>query len=447
MDPRARALLRPTAMAPISPTPAQPATPRRRASPRISSLVLLALVAALLIGGVALMWGTISREQAERARAEQTDRVLTAIRDIEDTAMRAEAGQRGYFITTDRRYLAPYVEARARIVPAVRHLRATVGEGATAQQTELLDRVAQLSAAKFAELDESVQLVTSRDIIAARERILTDEGQDLSERLFAALRQLREVERASHAGARADAASSESRIIPTLVVLLMVILAALSLGLVQIVRTADAEARAANASALGAARDRADLLARELNHRVKNLFAVVLAIVKMSGKDAPEAKPVIERIAARIMALLKAHEVTQGVSAQRSAALDALVETALDPYRSAEHRAVIEGPLVDLPETKVVPLGLVLHELVTNAVKYGAWSQPGGTIAVRWTRDDGRLHLEWEEACAFPCISGEDARRGFGSTLIDGSARQLEGTITREWRDSGLAVTIDCPLG
>ena len=88
---------------------------------------------------------------------------------------------------------------------------------------------------------------------------------------------------------------------------------------------------------LAEARDRADLLARELNHRVKNLFAVILAIVQMSGKDAPEAKPVVDSIADRIHALLTAHEVTQG-AADRSRCVAADTDRDRDPALSVSER-------------------------------------------------------------------------------------------------------------
>ena len=110
---------------------------------------------------------------------------------------------------------------------------------------------------------------------------------------------------------------------------------------------------------------------------------------------------------------------------------------------------MLDGPGIELPERAVVPLGLVLHELTTNAVKYGAWSKPGGMLTVRWRCPDGRLVLDWEEQGGEPpsAGSGEPAHRGFGSALIDGSARQLGGTIERRFKPEGVKVRIDLPLG
>ncbi|MES2493977.1 MAG: CHASE3 domain-containing protein [Pseudomonadota bacterium] len=424
---------------------------------RGSGLLLLGFMAAALIGNVLLMWQTIAAERSHRERADRTSSVLLALRDITRTATNAETGQRGYLITLDRRYLGPFIMAREQYGPNMARLRERMGPAIDLRQRALLDEIERLSAAKFAEMNETVGDIAGGNLIEARRRILTDEGQDVMERLRRAVAELESIELAQFNHARQEAVASEARIVPTLVVMLVFILLALMLGMFQVVRTANAEARAANAAELTRARDRADLLAHELNHRVKNLFAVVLAIVKMTGRDAPEAKPTIDRIAQRIHALLTAHEVTQGTSAQRSANLAELVELAVKPYRSVENQCRIEGPPVELPDHQVVPLGLVLHELTTNAVKYGAWAAPGGELLVRWTVAERRLRLEWRERCsaaatapspatAAPSPAGTQRHRGFGSTLIDGSARQLGGTIERNFHPDGIVVRMEFPL-
>jgi two-component sensor histidine kinase len=91
----------------------------------------------------------------------------------------------------------------------------------------------------------------------------------------------------------------------------------------------------------------------------------------------------------------------------------------------------------------------VFHELTTNAVKYGAWSQPEGAVAVEWDLAEDRLQLQWREWApgATDAEQPEQSHRGFGSTLIDGSARQLGGTIDRRFTPAGVIVRIDLPLG
>ena len=195
-------------------------------------------------------------------------------------------------------------------------------------------------------------------------------------------------------------------------------------------RAARAEAEAAQAAVVSEARDRADLLARELNHRVKNLFAVVLAIVQMSARDKPEAKEVTNSIAQRIRALLTAHEVSQGELERPVASLRALVETSLAPYRSSNHPAEIDGPEIMLPAKRVTPLGLVLHELTTNAVKYGAWKDEG-TVHVSWSEQDGTVTLEWRETGAQ--LGDAPEHTGFGSLLMTSAARQFGGTFERNF--------------
>lgn len=415
---------------------------------RLPSLLLFGMVSLALISAVMLMWQTITAERVQRAQASRTNSVLLALHDLSRATVNAETGQRGYFITLDRRYLAPYTLAREQYQPIVNRLRGLMGEDLPPRQRELLDEIGHLSTARFAEIDETVAEIESGALLEARRRILTDEGQDVMERLRRAIGGLEQLELAAFNRARDEATDSEARIVPTLIVLLVLIVLALGLGLMQVIRTADAEGRAANAAELALARDRADLLARELNHRVKNLFAVVLAIVRMTGRDHPEAKPTVDRIAERIHALLTAHEVTQGNSAHRSARLADLVEIALKPYRSPDHLCTIAGPDVELPERAVVPLGLVLHELTTNAVKYGAWAQEGGELAVNWAVDGDRIRLDWLETHV-PRTGAENDRshRGFGSALIEGSARQLGGSIERTFNPSGIAVRIEFPLG
>jgi two-component sensor histidine kinase len=418
-----------------------------RHGPRLPGLLLLALIGAALIGGFTLTWRTIEAERIERAQATRTNAVLLTLRDIGRTAVNGETGQRGYYITLDRRYLAPYIAARSQYRGQVDRLRALMGTNVTPRQRELLAEIQHLNDARFAELNETVDQIAVGDIEAARKRILSDEGQDVMERLRRALFELEQIERTALDRAVNEAAASEARIIPLLLLLLLFILAALALGLWLVTRTADAEARAANAHALALARDRADLLAHELNHRVKNLFAVVLAIVKMTGRDVPEAKATIDSIAGRIHALLTAHEVTQGNSMRRSGSLGDLVSVTLEPYRSSENHCAIEGPQVEVPERKVVPLGLVLHELATNAVKYGAWAKPGGQLSVHWTVASDHLRLVWHENCTGRDVTLPEGAKGFGTVLIEGSARQLDGTISREGHECGIEVVIEFPLG
>ena len=419
--------------------------PWRRTAPGTASLALFALVAASLLAATFLIFSTVRAERAERVQVAQTREVLDALREIVAATLNAETGQRGYIITLDRRYLASFQLGAASYPAAMRRLHALLDPAADTRQRALVNRVEQLADAKFAEMAETVSLIDDGRIIDAKERLLSDEGQNLMVELRATAGELEAIEASQLNRAAADTLRLEGRMAPLLAGLLVLILGALVLGLWQVVRGARAEALAATAQDLGEARDRADLLARELNHRVKNLFAVVLAIVKMSGKGDPAAKPTIDKIAQRLHALLRSHEVTQGDGTRAEIDLRELVDTALAPYRLDEARARIEGGRVMLRSHLAVPLGLVLHELVTNAVKYGALADGTGKLTVDWRSEGGRVRLTWREDGAAPVA--QPAAEGFGTKLIASSARQIGGTIERSFHANGVEVTMDFAAG
>ena len=319
---------------------------------RAANLGVLALIALALLSGMFLIFQTIEAERAEREQVRETSEILLELRNITRAALNGETGQRGYLLTLDRRYLESYLAGREQYRPAVARLRELVGEDATTRQSQLLDEIENLSESKFAEMRETVELVERRQVIEAQRRLLDNEGAEVMARLRRATREMEQIENRILIDAASETARAEGRVLPLLGAVVVLLLIAMVLGYRLVVRAARAEVEAAQANALAEARDRADLLARELNHRVKNLFAVILAIVRMSAKDAPEAKPVIERISERIHALLTAHEVTQGTLEKPVASLRMLIETTLAPYRSDKLPAEIEGPEIHLPRSR-----------------------------------------------------------------------------------------------
>lgn len=433
----------------IEPTPAaeKPAAkPRKR---RASALLVLALAAVGVLGSLFLVWSTIAAERREREQVGRTTEIIGALRDIDRAAINAEAGQRGYFITLDRRYLASYAFGQDLYPRALQRLKERLAEtDVLPRQIELLQEIEDRSDAKFAELGRNVALIEEGSIREAQQSILSNEGRLAMERLRASLTEMERLEEGILATARSETAAAEDRVLPLLALSLLMTIGALGLGLSQTVRATHAEARAAQARELEEARDRADLLAHELNHRVKNLFAVILAIVRMSARDAPEAKPVTEAVSARIHALLDAHEATQGKdTAGGNASMRVLVDKVLAPYLSNENPVSVDGPEVVLTVREATPLGLVLHELATNAVKYGAWSQDGGQIRIEWRYhglgEDRELEIVWREISPEPKAPGD--RKGFGSMLMQSSARQLSGSIDRDFEADGVVVDIRFP--
>lgn len=410
---------------------------------RWANVALLGITAAAMFGLIFTVYQSIEAERAQREQVRMTNEVLTDLRNVSQAVLNAETGQRGYLITLDRRYLESYLAGRDQIDPALARLDASLVQGSTPRQQELVDRIDTLVRAKFAELDTSVRLLDNGRLIDARRAVLTDEGHETMARLRRALNEMERIELELLAEATEQTARAEERVLPLLGGLVFLLILAMFSTARLVARTARAEAEAAQAVVLGEARDRADLLARELNHRVKNLFAVVLAIVQLSARDKPEAKPVTDSIAQRIRALLTAHEVSQGELDRPVASLRALVETSLAPYRSERLQAAIEGEEILLPAAQVTPLGLVLHELTTNAVKYGAWSQ-GGTIEVRWDRRGNEIRMVWREHGV--TIDQQPERRGFGSMLMISAARQFGGSLERDFHADGLEVVILLPV-
>jgi PAS domain S-box-containing protein len=192
------------------------------------------------------------------------------------------------------------------------------------------------------------------------------------------------------------------------------------------------------------------LLVNELNHRVKNTLAIVQAIAHQSfsaGRDMEEAKAAFE---GRLTALSAAHDVLTRESWE-SASMLRIVEDALAPYRGGAGRFRIAGEDLRLPPKTAVSLALAIHELATNAVKYGALSVDGGFVEVEWRvtptagERGGRLHFQWREQGGPPVEA--PSRRGFGTRLIERSlAAEFEGEVGIEFRPEGVVCTVDAPL-
>lgn len=184
-----------------------------------------------------------------------------------------------------------------------------------------------------------------------------------------------------------------------------------------------------------------ELLVREVDHRAKNALAVVQAVVRLTDADTREG--FLDAIEGRISALARTHTLLAR-SRWDGADFGTLVDGELAVYRSAG-RVVRGGPGLVLSAAAAQAVGMVLHELATNAAKHGALSVPAGRIAVSWSvAADGGLTLVWEEAGGPPVAA--PTRRGFGSRLVRGNVEgQLRGRATFDWRVEGLRVTIVLP--
>ncbi|RVU15294.1 sensor histidine kinase [Methylobacterium oryzihabitans] len=191
--------------------------------------------------------------------------------------------------------------------------------------------------------------------------------------------------------------------------------------------------------------ERQQLLIHELNHRVKNTLATVQSMARQTARGAGSLDAFIASFEARLLAMSQTHNVLTANHWQ-SVGLAALLAAELEPYAgTVPERVVLEGEAVALPPAVAVPLGMVAHELATNAAKYGALSVPEGRVAVRWGVEDGRLALRWSETGGPPVAP--PARAGFGTRLIRASIeRELAGTAALDYAPGGFVCTVTVPL-
>jgi two-component system CheB/CheR fusion protein len=183
-----------------------------------------------------------------------------------------------------------------------------------------------------------------------------------------------------------------------------------------------------------------NLLAREVDHRSKNLLALVQATVQLTRADTVEELKTA--VAGRLQALANAHTLLSQ-SRWEGADLHSLVTEELSPYcQEGEQRAQIKGANLLLEPEAAQSIAVALHELATNAVKYGALSVPAGRLLVEWWRPaQGGLVLRWTEHGG-PAVK-PPTRRGFGTSVVNRMIRdQLKGEARFDWREAGLVCEI-----
>ena len=190
-----------------------------------------------------------------------------------------------------------------------------------------------------------------------------------------------------------------------------------------------------------------NLLIEELNHRVKNTLAVLQSIATQTFRSASRAER--EKFEGRLGALAEAHNLLSQEKWQ-GAELREVIARVLRPYLlTAPERMRMAGPQVPLSPRLAVVLSMIVHEIATNAAKYGALSNDSGTVVVQWEileASDGRkVRLSWTEAGGPPVSA--PVQRGFGSRLIERSTRdQLGGEATVDFLPRGVVYTVSCAL-
>jgi two-component sensor histidine kinase len=199
-------------------------------------------------------------------------------------------------------------------------------------------------------------------------------------------------------------------------------------------------------------RQRADqrqkLLVDELNHRVKNTLATVQSLAWQSARAGVPPQVAQERFQARLLALSRTHNLLNETSWE-GAFLHGVLEAELGPFLMEQSRVRLTGPAVYLPAKSAVVLGMALHELTTNAVKYGALSSASGLVQVSWSIDgseeDSVLAIDWRETDG-PRIEGEPSP-GFGSRLLRQTITQeLAGQLALRFEPQGVSCRIAVPI-
>ncbi|UMY15529.1 PAS domain-containing protein [Methylobacterium organophilum] len=191
-----------------------------------------------------------------------------------------------------------------------------------------------------------------------------------------------------------------------------------------------------------------ELLNRELSHRIKNIFAIISGLIRLSARRDPAVKDFARDLMNRIAALGRAHEFARPHSEESrpempEMMLQGMLRDLFEPYGiDGVPRVAVEGDDVPVDDKGATPLALLFHELATNAAKYGALSVPDGRVRVSVARTGDDLTLVWEEQGG-PAIEGPPSRRGFGTQLATMSVeQQLGGLLVREWRREGLRASV-----
>ena len=188
-------------------------------------------------------------------------------------------------------------------------------------------------------------------------------------------------------------------------------------------------------------RNRLDLLRREVDHRAKNTLQVVQALLRLTRADSLE--DYITSLEGRIRALAAAH--TQVAESRwRGADLARLLTDTLSAFRAEESRILIDGPAVFIGADAAQALSITVHELATNASKYGALSAAAGKVTIAWTYEEGEVRLTWTESGG-PRVCAPQAH-GYGMRVIHNVVPgQAEGTVDVSWPVEGLRCSIRFP--
>lgn len=195
------------------------------------------------------------------------------------------------------------------------------------------------------------------------------------------------------------------------------------------------------------------LVARELTHRIKNMFAVANAMIAMGARQGgADVRAFAAATTARLDSLARIQDFIRpgpaaAALAGASSGLHELIRAIAEPHAGdGADIVVVEGTDMAVSASRATSIVLVLHELFTNALKHGALSREGGQVRIVTRREGDRLRLDWTETGG-PVLGGPPEHQGFGSTLSQRIVRrQLGGTLVQEWKPEGLSLAITVPV-
>ncbi len=429
----------------------------------VSTISLLAIGFLTLLGIVATTFWLNERAQTYfRDVIEARDTRVSAV-ELRSSLQAAEASQRGYIATGNEIYLAPFDTAKANALTQLNKLKSALAQ--YPRNERMLQRLAVVVAQKITEMDETVTLKSALKDEEALALIRTNRGKALMDEANVFLSGIIQAtdERLTNGVEEQRTNAAMLRwisIIGALVIILVVAgVIILVLGHAREMAQARDEVTLLNASLeervkartadLARARDRAELLLKEVNHRVANSLSLVSSMVQLQSNTVTDraAKHALDETQARILAISLVHKRLYTSGDIRSVALDEYLASLLDQLetsmRGQGHGASLRYDLeqVNLPTDNSVNLGVVATEWVTNAFKY-AYPEKPGEIRVRLRHlSDGRLELAVEDDGVG--YSGTEAKgTGLGTRIVTAMASSMGAQVEYRERAPGLAASL-----
>ncbi len=411
---------------------------------------LLAGMTALLVGIGLLLVQSALAQQAARDGAQAEADAQMALQDLNHSLVDAENGQRGYLLTLDPVYLEPYNRAAVQLPERLAAVKLRFMQNSDPKVDEHLGPMSELIRTRLGQLGDTIRAAQAGDSAWALEFVRSGQGKQTMDQIRPHLAALAQIQRESRDAAFASANDAEGRVVPLLLAMWLVLLALLWTGYHGERARARAEIAAVQAGQLRALNARNDLLARELAHRVRNLFGVVLSLIGLAGRKPGSTAEVIAEITQRVHALSRAHNVATGEAAS-DVPLRELLANLCQPYRAGDAdrpTIVLIGDEQAVPAQMISPMALVIHEFATNAAKYGALSEPGGQVTISWSAagTGAPLVIEWRETGGPPPGSVKDDPEqpsgGFGQRMTQAAMRQIGGTLEREFPPEGAVIKL-----